>query len=282
MQTVTQGNVSIPALGFGTYQLEDQTARQMVKVALDIGYRHIDTAQIYENEAAVGQGIRASGVARDEIFLTTKVWVDRFSRERLAPSVDDSLKKLKTDYVDLLLLHWPNPDVPLIETLDALMKVQATGKARHIGVSNFTTRLMQESAQICGKGTLVNNQVEYHPYLWQGKVIEKAKQLDMVVTAYRPIAKGKIFEDETLKQIAVNHGKNAAQVTLRWMFQQGVVAIPRTSQPEHAEQNFDIFDFELSASELAQIDALRGDGRLVSPDSLAPEWDQPYAELIAG
>ncbi|NEP16202.1 MAG: aldo/keto reductase [Leptolyngbya sp. SIO4C1] len=282
MQTITRNNFSMPALGFGTYQLEGQTAQEMIQTALKIGYRHIDTAQIYGNEAEVGASIEAADVARDEIFLTTKVWVDRFSRERLAPSVEESLRKLRTDYVDLLLLHWPNPAVPLAETLDVLMQVKAAGQARQIGVSNFTTQLMQEAATICGKGTLVNNQVEYHPYLWQGSVIEQANQLGMTVTAYRPVAKGKIFKDETLRQIAEQHGKTTAQVALRWIIQQGIAAIPRTSQPEHAEQNFDIFDFELSADEMARIDALRGDGRLVSPDSLAPEWDQPYAAAISG
>ncbi|MGF1460227.1 MAG: aldo/keto reductase [Leptolyngbyaceae cyanobacterium] len=273
MFTINHHGSSMPLLGFGTYQLEGQTAQEMVKAAIAIGYRHIDTAQLYENEAEVGAGIQASGIARDEIFLTTKVWINQFTQDKLEPSVDKSLRQLNTDYVDLLLLHWPNTDVALEETLEALMQVKAAGKTRQIGVSNFTTELMRQAATICGSGVLINNQVEYHPYLWQDAVIEQAQTLDMTITAYRPIAKGKIFDDEVICQIAQQYGKNAAQVTLRWILQQGIAAIPRTSDPDHAKQNFNIFDFELSDDDMRQIDNLRGEGRLVSPDSLAPEWD---------
>lgn len=273
MEFVTVNDFSMPALGFGTYQLEGGNARHMVKYALDVGYRHIDTAQIYDNETEVGQALQEARVVREDIFLTTKVWVDRFSQGKLAPSVDESLRRLGTDYVDLLLLHWPNSNVPLEETLDALMAVQASGKARYIGVSNFTTELMQEAVNICGKGKLVNNQVEYHPYLVQDKVIQQARSLDMTLTAYRPVAKGKILQDNTLTQIAEKYGKTAPQVTLRWIIQQGIAAIPRSSQESHTQQNFDIFDFSLTAEEMSAINDLRGDQRLVSPQGLAPEWD---------
>lgn len=281
MQTILTHPITIPALGFGTFQLEGTNVVDMVKYALDLGYRHIDTAQIYENETEVGQAMQAARVPRDEIFLTTKVWINRFSRDELPRSVEESLTRLQTEYVDLLLLHWPNPNIPLAETLEALMAVQAAGKARHIGVSNFTTALMQDAADICGQGVLVNNQVEYHPYLLQDKVISKARELGMVVTAYRPIAKGKVMHEPTLTEIADRHGKTAVQVTLRWIIQQGLVAIPRSSKPDHAKQNFEIFDFSLSDDEMAAINALRGNERLISPESLAPEWDTPDPVLSA-
>ena len=273
MQTLTVNQVEIPVLGFGTYQLEGDVAARMVPRALELGYRHIDTAQIYENEEAVGEGMKASGVPREEIFLTTKVWVDRFEHDALLASVDESLNRLGTDYVDLLLLHWPNPDVPLTETLAALMQVQDAKKTRLIGVSNFTTALMRRAADICGNQKLAVNQVEYHPFLDQSPVIQEAAVLGMEVTAYRPIAKGKVLEDETLTRIGKQYEKNGAQITLRWLVQQGAIAIPRTSKADHAQQNFDIFDFSLTEQEMADISALRGNQRLVSPESLAPNWD---------
>ncbi|MFE4106219.1 aldo/keto reductase [Almyronema epifaneia] len=269
---------NIPVLGLGTYELTGETAFEIVRHALQVGYRHIDTAQAYDNEAEVGHGILASGLPRAHVFLTTKVWPDRFSRPKLIQSVDESLSKLGTDYIDLLLLHWPNPDIPLRETLEALMAVQSAGKTRFIGLSNFTIELMQQAIAICGRGKLVTNQVEYHPYLDQSRVIAAAHSLDMMTTAYRPIAKGRIFQEKTLQQIAQQHNKNAAQVTLRWLIQQGVIAIPRSSNPEHVSQNFEIFDFELTSDEMAAIDQLRGDRRLVSPEGLAPDWDKPPAE----
>lgn len=263
----------IPTLGFGTYQLTGNTAAAMVTHALRTGYRHIDTAQAYDNEAEVGRAILASGLPRAHIFLTTKVWPDRFSRQDLSQSVDESLSRLGTDYIDLLLLHWPNPQVPLEETLDALMAVKQAGKTRHIGVSNFTTDLMEQAVRICGEGVLINNQVEYHPFLNQQIVLSKAKDLGMMVTAYRPIAKGKVFRNDTLTQIAGHHRKSQAQVALRWIIQQGVIAIPRSSQADHVSENFDIFDFELNPKEMQAISNLRGDNRLVSPSNLAPNWD---------
>lgn len=265
----------IPLLGFGTYQLSGENAVAMVEHALRVGYRHIDTAQAYSNEAEVGHAILASGLPRAHVFLTTKVWPDNFKAENLKRSVDESLRQLGTDYIDLLLLHWPNPQVPLEETLAALMAVQEAGKTRHIGVSNFTIELMQQAVDICGQGKIINNQVEYHPFLWQDRVIQAAHELDISITAYRPIAKGQVFSHDTLREIAANHGKTQAQITLRWIIQQGVIAIPRSSQADHVSENFDIFDFELSKSEMAAIHQIPGDQRLVSPDSLAPAWDKP-------
>ena len=265
----------IPLLGLGTYQLEGNTASEIVQHALAVGYRHIDTAQAYGNEAAVGHAVRASGLPRAHVFLTTKIWPDRFSKTELPRSVDESLAKLDTEYVDLLLLHWPSRTVPLAETLNVLMAVQQSGKARYIGVSNFTIDLMQQAAEICGEGTLITNQIEYHPYLNQEQVIQAARRLGMEITAYRPIAKGQVLHDDTILEIAQQHQKSATQVTLRWIMQQGIVAIPRSSNPQHVAENFDLFDFELSPEEMQAISKLRGDQRLVDPEGLAPDWDNP-------
>lgn len=268
-------NGKIPLLGLGTYQLSGDTAVEMVKQALRVGYRHIDTAQMYDNEAEVGHAILASGLPRAHVFVTTKVWVDRFGRHQLPQSVDESLQRLNFDYVDLLLLHWPNPKIPLEETLEALMSVQQAGKTRYIGVSNFTTELMQRAVEICGPDKLLNNQVEYHPYLDQDKVIKAAKSLNMSVTAYRPVAKGQVFRDQIIGRIAQQHQRTPAQVVLRWLMQQGIIAIPRSSQADHVSENFKVFGFSLSEDEMAAISGLRGNQRLVDPAGLAPTWDEP-------
>lgn len=278
MQWITVDNFSIPAIGFGTFQLEGDDVVHMVEYALNIGYRHLDTAQIYGNEAEVGLGIQKSSISREKIFVTSKVWIDSHSQEKLAPSIDESLSKLGTDYLDLLLLHWHNPDVPLEETLKALMAVKKAGKSRYIGISNFTTTLMEKAETICGKGVLVNNQVEYHPYLWQDKILDRAKKLNMSVTAYMPLAKGKVLADKTLTDIGAKYKKSNTQITLRWLIQQGVVAIPSSRKELHAKENFNIFDFQLSNEDMDTISAMRGDVRIVSPEKLAPEWDtNPYS-----
>jgi len=270
-------SIKIPALGFGTWQLKGSECSEMVKTALDIGYRHVDTAQIYENEEHVGTGLEESGVKRDDIFLTTKVWIDQFKPTDLKSSVETSLKKLKTDHVDMLLLHWPNDDVPLEDTLEALTAVQKDGKARLIGVSNFPVKNMKCAIEKCG-APISNNQVEYHPFIDQSPVINYARAHDMLVTAYSPIARGNVMGNDTLKDIASTHNKSAVQISLRWLLQQdGILAIPKSSSKDHAESNFDIFDFELSKSEMQKIfDLSKEDGRLINPD-FAPEWDNAKA-----
>lgn len=263
----------IPALGFGTWKLKGDECRISVRKALEMGYRHIDTAQIYENENEVGDAIRDSGIARGDIFLTTKVWVTNMRKGDLRKSVAESLKKLKTDYVDLLLLHWPNKDVSLEEQLDALQEVKTSGLARLIGVSNYPVALMTRAIEEIG-APISNNQVEYHPYLSQWPVLDYARSQHMFVTAYTPLAKGKINNDPALKNIAEAHNKTIGQVTLRWLVQQGnVAAIPKAAQEAHMRENFDIFDFTLSEREMEEIHGLaRPDGRLVNPD-FAPVWD---------
>ncbi len=273
--TFTSANgVSIPALGFGTFRVPGPDAERMVSHVLASGYRHIDTAQIYGNEADVGEGIRRSGVARSDIFLTTKVWVENYRHDAFLASVDESLGKLKTDYVDLLLLHWPNEAVPLAEQIGALNEVAKAGKVRHIGVSNFNTDLMRQAVALSSQ-PIVTNQVEYHPYIDQTPVLRAAKQLDMSVTAYYAMADGKVFDDAVLTAIAARHGKSVAQVVLRWIVQQGVIALSKTVSENRAKENAAVFDFELSPEEMAAIHALaRPDGRIVSPEGLAPVWDR--------
>jgi len=274
MQIVSANGASIPALGFGTFRVPGPDTERMVAHVLRNGYRHIDTAQIYGNEAEVGDGIRHSGIARADLFLTTKVWVENYRHVAFVASVDESLKKLKTDYVDLLLLHWPNASVPLAEQIGALNDVARAGKVRHIGVSNFNRVLMREAAAL-SELPLVTNQVEYHPYLDQSAVIETARSLGMSVTAYYAMADGKVLSDTPLKEIASRHGKSVAQIVLRWIVQQGLVVLSKTVSESRAMENAAIFDFALTQDEMAAIHALsRPDGRIVSPDGLAPVWDE--------
>lgn len=274
MHTVNVNGAAIPALGFGTHELQGATAADMVDAALGIGYRHIDTAQAYKNEAAVGAGIAASGLPREDVFLTTKVWPDRFAPGQLQRSVDESLARLDTPYVDLLLLHWPNPEVPLEETLDALNDMRRIGRARHIGVSNFTTDLLEEAVRLSDEPLAVN-QVEYHPFLAQDEVLDAARRHGLGLVAYSPLAQGLVFGNDALAGIAEAHGKSPGQVALRWLVQQDAVcAIPRTSSVDHARTNFEIFDFELTGDEMEAIDQLsRKRQRLVDPDEVAPDWD---------
>jgi diketogulonate reductase-like aldo/keto reductase len=261
----------VPALGFGTYRLEGRAARDGVAHALDLGYRHVDTAQVYGNETEVGQGLRDAETDRDAVFLTTKVWPDQFAYRKLIASTDESLRRLGTDYVDLLLLHWPNDDVELAETLDALQEVQHQGKARHIGVSNFTPSLLRRALEIApGLACL---QVEYHPLLDQSTLLEIVREHGLFLTAYTPIARNRVADEDTIRAIAEAHGKSPAQVTLRWHLQQPrVAAIPKAASAAHREANLDVFDFELSDEEMERIHGLaREDGRMIDPN-FAPEW----------
>ncbi|OWJ62070.1 aldo/keto reductase [Inquilinus limosus] len=271
---VTANGAEIPALGFGTFRMNGADTARMVRHVLSIGYRHIDTAQIYGNEAEVGAGLAASGIARNDVFLTTKVWVANYRHDAFLRSVEDSLRKLGTDHVDLLLLHWPNREVPLAEQIGALNQVKTAGKVRHIGISNFSTALMAE-AEALSAAPLVTNQVEYHPYLSQAPVLAAARRAGMSVTAYYGMADGKVIGDPAIQAIAESHGRTEAQVVLRWLVQQpGVVALSKTVSEARAATNQAIFDFALTAEEMAAIHALScPDGRLVSPEGLAPEWD---------
>jgi 2,5-diketo-D-gluconate reductase B len=272
MQFVEANGAKIPAIGLGTWELRGRTCARLVEQAVRLGYRHIDTAQAYDNEREVGEGLRASGIRRDEMFVTTKVWTTHFAPNDLERSVKESLAKLHLSEVDLLLLHWPNSRVPLSETLGALARVKQLGMARHIGVSNFTVALIEEAVAACPE-PLVCDQVEYHPYLDQTKVKEGCARHGMAVVAYSPIAKGRIKSDRTLARIGQTHGKSAAQVCLRWLVQQNVAAIPRTSRIERLSENIDIFDFALSDDEMRLISRMGSSKGRLTDFGFAPKWD---------
>lgn len=270
---VAREGAHIPALGFGTSQLGD--CADIVATALKLGYRHIDTAWKYGSEEGVGKGIRLSGVPRSEIFLTTKVSHEYLRADDFARSVDESLKRLHVDYVDMLHVHWPSPEkVPLSETMGALAKAKRQGLTRHIGVANFNIALLEESIATCPE-PLATLQAEYHPYLDQTKVLDYCRRKGLVFTAYCPLARGRLFNDPVLADIAAQRGRTIAQIALRWLMQQGnIAAIPRSANPQHIEESLKIFDFELTPEEMQRISLLkRPDGRIANPKGRAPEWD---------
>ncbi len=272
MQFVEANGAKIPAIGLGTWELRGRACARLVEQALRLGYRHIDTAQVYENEREVGDGLRAARVKRDDVFVTTKVWTTHFAPNDLERSTKESLTKLHLSEVDLLLLHWPNPHVPLAETLGALAHTKKLGMARHIGVSNFTVALIDEAVATSGE-PLVCDQVEYHPYLDQTRVREACARHGMALVAYSPVAKGRIKSDETLARIGRAHGKTPAQVCLRWLVQQNVAAIPRTSKIERLSENIDIFDFALSDDQMQEIFAMGSTKGRLTDFGFAPKWD---------
>jgi 2,5-diketo-D-gluconate reductase B len=272
MLFVEANGAKIPAIGLGTWELRGRACARLVEQALRLGYRHIDTAQVYENEREVGDGLRASGIRRDDIFVTTKVWTTHFAPNDLERSTKESLSKLHLSEVDLLLLHWPNPRVPLQETLAGLAHAKQLGLTRHIGVSNFTVALIEEAVAACPE-PLVCDQVEFHPYLDQTKVLDACARNGMAVVAYSPIAKGRIKSDRTLARIGQTYGKTAAQVCLRWLVQQNVSAIPRTSRIERLSENLDIFDFELSDEEMRRISGMGSAKGRLTDFGFAPKWD---------
>jgi 2,5-diketo-D-gluconate reductase B len=272
MQFIEANGARIPAIGLGTWELRGRTCARLVEQALRLGYRHIDTAQVYENEREVGEGLRASRVRREDVFVTTKVWTTHFAPNDLERSTKESLTKLRLFEVDLLLLHWPNPQVPLSETMGALAHVKKLGMARHIGVSNFTVALIDEAVAACPE-PLVCDQVEYHPYLDQAKVREACARHGMALVAYSPVAKGRIKNDQALLRIGQRYRKTAAQVCLRWLVQQNVAAIPRTSRLERLSENIEIFDFELSEEDMQKISAMGSAGGRLTDFGMAPKWD---------
>lgn len=270
---VEAGGARIPALGLGTWHLEGAEAERTVERALEIGYRHIDTAQVYGNEEAIGRALERSNLPRDELFLTTKVWPDSY--RDIPGSMRKSRERLRLEAVDLLLLHWPHfTEVSLEEAVEALSSVREEGAARHVGVSNFTVHLLKRTKEV-SEAPLVTNQIEYHPFLDQSAALRAARELSVSVTAYCPLAQGRVVRDPTLREIGQRHGKTPAQVALRWLVrQEGVAAIPRTGDPEHLAANLDIFDFELTDEEARQVGGLaRPDGRIIDPEGLAPVWD---------
>jgi len=272
MKFIETKGARLPALGFGTWPLIGADGARTVRTAIDVGYRHIDTAQLYGNEADVGKGIKDSQVPRGELWVTTKLSRDHLGAADVARSTDESLRKLGLDYLDLLLIHWPSKTVSLAETLAAMTRLRDSGKTRFIGVSNFTTGLLDEAARLAD---ILCNQVEYHPFLDQRAVLGATRKHGLFLTAYSPVARGQVPNDKTLQGIGKKYGKTAAQVALRWLMEQdNVAAIPKAGSREHMKANIDIFDFALAPEDRAAIDALRGDGRIVDIAGWSPEWDR--------
>lgn len=264
----------VPALGLGTWALEGSECVEAVVDALSIGYRHVDTAQAYGNEAEVGLGVRRSGIDRRDAWITTKVWWDHVDYEGCLSSARESLDRLDTGWIDLLLIHWPNEAHPLDEPLRAMRRLQEEGVVRYIGVSNFTPSLLERALELA---PVFCNQVEYHPFLAQDSLLQVTREHDVLLTAYSPLARGRVTESETLKEIGGRHAKSAAQVALRWLVQQSnVAAVPRASDPGHRRENFEIFDFALSDEEMDRIGEMDEGLRLIDP-AHAPDWEREPA-----
>lgn len=265
----------MPNPGFGTFRLEGETLKKSIHAALEAGYRHIDTAQFYGNEQGVGEAIRDSRVPRSDIFLTTKVWFDKLEPATLKASVNESLRKLGTDYVDLLLIHWPSPkdEVTMVDYLTALKEVKAEGKARNIGISNFTCEQVDKAVSILGNGEIFTNQIEVHPFLQNRKLADHCEQHGIQVTAFMPLAVGKVMEDPTLKQIADAHSVTPAQIALAWVKQRNMITIPSSTKARNIQSNIAAFDLVLSDSEMADIAKLDRQERIANPD-FAPVWDE--------
>jgi diketogulonate reductase-like aldo/keto reductase len=270
----TAHGAAIPAIGFGTSPITGGFSSDELVAALKAGYRHIDTARKYGTERAVGEGMRASGVPRGDIFLTTKVSHENLRAADFARSVDESLAALQVDYIDLLMIHWPNPEIPLSETMPALAKAKRNGLARHIGVANFNTTLLDQAIRLCPE-PLAALQAEYHPYLDQTKLLAAVRRHGLVFVAYCPLGRGRLFDDPVLTEIAQKHKRSIAQVALRWLIQQGVAPIPRSSNPKRIAENFNVFDFTLDDEEMARIAALRrANGRIANAVERVPGgWD---------
>ena len=268
-------NKHMPRIGAGTFRLQGQQAIDSVANALDLGYRHIDTAQIYGNEAEVGQALQDSGVPREEVFVTTKIWTENLSSDALIPSLEESLRKLRTETVDLTLIHWPSPGagVPVAESMRALLEARERGLTRAIGISNFTIPLMREAIDAVGADNIATNQVELHPYLQNRAVAAFAREHGIHVTAYMPLAYGKVLADPVVLDIAARIGATPAQVTLAWLLEKGYAVIPSSTRRANLESNLASSRIALDAADLAAIDALERGERLVSPD-FAPEWDE--------
>ncbi len=275
MHRVPAKGANIPAIGFGTWTLEGESCADLVTHAIASGYRHIDTAAMYGNEKFVGAGLRAGGLARDDIFLTTKIWHTDLAASDLKASLQVSLEKLQVDAVDLALIHWPSSTgVPVNESVDALNECRANGWARHIGVSNFPTALLDQ-AVARSAAPLVCNQVEYHPMLNQDVVHAACLKHAMAMVSYCPLFRGgEAFTAAPVATAAAAHGKSPAQVVLRWHVQQeDVIAIPRSKTPSRVVENLEIFDFELAADEMAAISALTVANQRICDFDFAPAWD---------
>jgi 2,5-diketo-D-gluconate reductase B len=267
--------MSLPAFGLGTFRLKDQVVIDSVRTALALGYRAIDTAQIYGNEAEIGQAIAESGVPREDLFITTKIWVDNFAADKLIPSLRDSLAKLRTDYVDLTLIHWPSPQgaVPVAEFMSALADAKALGLTRQIGVSNFTNDLLKQAIAVVGADAIATHQVELHPYLQNRTVAQFAREQGVHLTSYMTLAYGKVLHDPLIEHIAQHHQATPAQVVLAWAMQLGYSVIPSSTRRENLQSNLKSLGLRLTEDDMARIASLERGERLTSPTSVAPLWD---------
>lgn len=269
MQTTTP-----PVFGLGTFRLKDQQVIDSVTTGLELGYRHIDTAQIYGNEAEVGQAITGSNIARHDLFVTTKIWTENLSRDKLIPSLKESLAKLQMEQVDLTLIHWPSPNdaLPVAEYVSALAEAKAQGLTRLIGVSNFTIAHLEQAIAAVGADAIATNQIEIHPFLQNRKLVEFAQSKGIHLTAYMPLAYGKVMQDETLQSIAAKHGVTAAQVALTWSLQQGFTVIPSSTKRANLQSNLEAMKIKLTPEDMAAITKLDRGERLANPD-FSPKWD---------
>ena len=267
--------MAIPAFGLGTFRLKNDVVIASVKTALELGYRAIDTAQIYDNEAAVGQAITESGVPRNELYITTKIWIENLSKDKLIPSLKESLQKLRTDYVDLTLIHWPSPndEVSVEEFMQALLEAKKQGLTREIGISNFTIPLMEKTIAAVGAENIATNQIELSPYLQNRKVVVWPKQHGIHITTNKTLAYGNALKEEVIARIAENHNATPAQVILAWAMGEGYSVIPSSTKRENLESNLKAQRLQLDAEDKKAIAALDCNDRLVSPEGLAPEWD---------
>jgi diketogulonate reductase-like aldo/keto reductase len=274
VHSVEANGAMIPAIGLGTWTLKGDRGVDLVARAIETGYRHVDTARSYGNEREVGEGIRASGVARERIFVTTKVWYTDIAPGDLERSAEASLGDLGLDHVDLLLIHWPNPDMDVESPIRALNAAKAAGLTRHIGVSNFPTQLLAR-AIAASEVPLVANQVEHHPYLDQSKVYGACRSAGISMVAFCPLARGgELFKEPVVREAAGRHHRTPAQIVLRWQVQTpGVVAIPRTGKIERLAENLAVGDFELDAAEMAAISALGSRGLRICDYAFSPDWD---------
>ncbi|MBW3501461.1 2,5-didehydrogluconate reductase DkgB [Janthinobacterium sp. NKUCC08_JDC] len=271
----TTNHTAIPEIGLGTFRLQGQVVIDSVTTGLDVGYRHIDTAQIYGNEAEVGQAIAASAVPRDALFVTTKIWIDNLQRDKLISSLKASLRKLRLEQLDLTLIHWPSPNdaIPVADYMAALAEAKAQGLTRAIGVSNFTNAQLRQAIDTVGASEIATQQVEIHPFLQNRKVIDFARSQGIHITAYMPLAYGKVMADPVIAAIAARHGVTPAQVALSWSLQQGFAVIPSSTKRANLEANLHFQRITLSPDEMAQMATLERGERLANPDGLAPQWD---------
>lgn len=272
MQYKNIQGLDVPEIGLGTYKLHDRICSRVVRTALDIGYRHIDTAQMYKNEREIGEALSVSNVPREDIFLSTKIWHTNLEADDVLQTTEESLRQMDTPYVDLLMIHWPNDQYDLRSTIESMLVLRDQGKAMNIGVSNFPLHLLKKTNEEI-RAPIFCNQVEFHPFIDQLDLLDYAIENDIMITAYSPLAQGKVAEDENLQEIAEKYGKSPAQISLRWLIEQeNVVAIPKASSEEHLRENFDVFDFYLEDEDFERIDEFQKDTRLVNP-SFAPDWD---------